>query len=548
MKTNKLKYIVGLAVLFGLSSCENFLEEKNLSSSTDVTYLIDEASFEQLVISAYSSTRSVTRQYAINLYGTDIFTRLSRVEGDLPINDYTNLTSDDETVSSLWSAIYTAMAECNAVVSRADNIPGISDETKKLRLAEVKTIRAWYYFILIQHFGGVPLITEEITTIETNFPKEPEENVYNFIISELESAIPALNETTEEFGRVTKGMAQHLLAKVYLTRGYTSFAGPNDFSTAATLAKTVINSEKYQLLDNFADVMDFNNQVNSEVIFSVQFINNAEYNINVNETGSFNGNNKHMTCKFQYDSYPGLSRVSQYGKPSKDLMPTDYFYNLFTEADSREDASITRAIIADEEDAGAGISIGDTVIYFPKIAWTAEQKAGVNYFVFNQEDRFEASSYTNVQFPFLKKFDDPDAPYSDYGEGTRDAFVFRLSETYLIAAEAYMNMNDKASALPFVNKIRERAAKTGFENDMQINENDLTIDFLLDEYARELAGETSRWCELKRTGKLSERAVANNAHVALHNATVDSHYFLRPIPESEILLTNGSLKQNPGYH
>ena len=83
---------------------------------------------------------------------------------------------------------------------------------------------------------------------------------------------------------------------------------------------------------------------------------------------------------------------------------------------------------------------------------------------------------------------------------------------------------------------------------MQIAVADVNIDLILDEYARELAGETFRWFELKRTGKLSERVVANNPHVALHNTSIDSHYLLRPIPNSEILLTNGSLEQNPGYN
>ena len=178
MRSILTKYIAILAFLLSFSSCENFLEEKNLSSSTDATYLIDEDSFEQLVVSAYSSTRSIARQYAINMYGTDIFTRLSKIEGDEPINDYTNLTSSDGTVEGLWSAIYTSMAECNAVISRADDIPGVSDDLKKLRVAEVKTIRAWFYFILVQHFGGVPLITKEITTIETSFTRDSEENIF----------------------------------------------------------------------------------------------------------------------------------------------------------------------------------------------------------------------------------------------------------------------------------------------------------------------------------------------------------------------------------
>ena len=102
-------------------------------------------------------------------------------------------------------------------------------------------------------------------------------------------------------------------------------------------------------------------------------------------------------------------------------------------------------------------------------------------------------------------------------------------------------------AVQLINKVRERAAKPGMTAAMDITIADLDaggIDFILDERARELTGETTRWFDLKRTGKLVERVKLYNAEAK--NNIKDFH-LLRPIPNQEILLSTGSMKQNPGY-
>ena len=130
-------------------------------------------------------------------------------------------------------------------------------------------------------------------------------------------------------------------------------------------------------------------------------------------------------------------------------------------------------------------------------------------------------------------------PYGD-GGGFRDAVIFRSGETRLIAAEAYFNDGNATSAATHINALRNRA---GLGN---IAPGNIDIDLILDESAKELAGEVSRWMELKRTGKLLERALAHNPHVALNNAIREFHLF-RPIPQTEIDLTNGALTQNDNY-
>lgn len=102
-------------------------------------------------------------------------------------------------------------------------------------MAEVKFLRAYYYYLLAEQFGDVPLVTDEITSAVTHFDRTPEKDVYKFIVSDLEACVDKLPATAEQFGRVTKGAANNLLALVHLTRGYKSYAESNDFALAASL-------------------------------------------------------------------------------------------------------------------------------------------------------------------------------------------------------------------------------------------------------------------------------------------------------------------------
>ncbi len=538
MKIQRLKiYSLGIALLFFAVSCESFLEEENLSNVSDQTYLVNESAFEELVAGAYNSLRGVSRFRALDFYGTDVYTRGGKIQGDHPVNDYTNLTPDNGDAKDGWKHNYKAISKCNAVITRADEIDGLDAALKVKRVAEVKTIRAYYYFYLVQQYGGVPIVDQEVRSVQSDFVRASEEQVYTFIIGDLEDAIAALPASPDQFGRITKGAAQHLLAKVLLTKGYRPFGGSADFTAAAQMAESVMGSNQYRLLNTFDEVFDYDNQKNDEVIFSIQYSSNIQFN--------GEGNNQYQLFKFGTDMYPGMNRTSDYGRANSKFMATDFFYSLFEEGDAREEGTLNRTLYAVEDASEIGISKGDIIIHFPKVAWTQAEKDAVNYFVYNPDEYIMNTEFGEIQFPYFKKFDDPLAPYGDNG-GFRDTYLFRLAETYLIAAEAYLQAGNSTKALELVNAIRARAAKPGFEGAMALNS--VNIDVILDERAIELAGEVSRWADLKRTGKLSERVLAHNPHVQLHHSsTIDAHYLVRPIPESEIMLTNGSLVQNDGY-
>jgi hypothetical protein len=154
------------------------------------------------------------------------------------------------------------------------------------------------------------------------------------------------------------------------------------------------------------------------------------------------------------------------------------------------------------------------------------------------------SKYVPALAPTLIKYFD--TKRSDMNSPSiRPIIVYRLADTYLVAAEAAFMDGRPADAVPYINAIRRRAAyPSGDPQAMEIQASDLTLDFILDERSRELCGELVRWLDLVRTGQLLRR-------VRLHNtdaqANIQDKHILRPIPQTQIdATTTGPVyPQNP---
>ncbi|UFH57128.1 RagB/SusD family nutrient uptake outer membrane protein [Spirosoma sp. KNUC1025] len=146
----------------------------------------------------------------------------------------------------------------------------------------------------------------------------------------------------------------------------------------------------------------------------------------------------------------------------------------------------------------------------------------------------------------MSKFMDPTRASLNEAQSARDVFVIRLAEVYLIAAEAQMKLGNLQAAADYINVVRTRAAKSGKSAAMQITSAEVTLDFILDERARELAGEQIRWFDLKRTGKLLDRVRADAPDNAVN---IQEYHVLRPIPQTQLdAVTNKTeFTQNQGY-
>lgn len=525
-----------------IGGCDNYIEEDIYSGITSENFLTEDNA-DQLVIGLYDGTRDVYKNYGYMFAGTDIFTSQNEVFSFSSENDYNSFNAPQN--NGVWSSNYSVISKANTAINRYETQIDWSDanlENKAYGIAQARALRALAYYNLVQQFGGVALELEEPQSIRTDYTRSSEEETYALIISELEASIPTLKDDPET-GRFSKRAAQHVLAEVYLTRAYKSFAGGSDFQTAADLAVQAIGSYDIRS-QSFEELFDYDNQVNPEILFAAHW----------GDTGfaEDRGNNKHSLFMTGVQELPGVSRDNPYGKSGDGLMMTPYFYSLFADNDSRENVTMHRTIIADE--VSGSVNPGDTVVYFPKHALSeTELKDKLNrywvyqpdQYLFGRPDVIEGVNYQFTanplftNFPIMKKFDDE--VFQEEGGGARDTYIFRVAGTHLIAAEALLGAGNTTQALVHINRVRERA--TGVAD----HYTSLDLDIILEERALELVGEDNRWTTLKRMGKLEERVGLYNPHYRDHGAFDAAKHILRPIPVLELEISPTTMTQNNGY-
>ena len=551
-----IKIFAVMSLLLMTQSCKDLLVEKVVSGIGN-DYVNTPKGFEDAVKSAYSSLRyyyGTQQGLTMTEFGTDIYAT-GADGGYKGFHFYdTQLNPTVDYLGNTWDELYRGINTCNAVIERAPAAT-VSDAIKKMRVAEVKFLRAHYYYILQQQFGGVDLRLSETLAPTKATKRASEAEMYAAIIKDLNDAIPALETKAQssDYGRATKAAAETLLAKVYLAKAYSASKAADDFSKAAELCKTVTTAYGFKLLDDFASVFDENNQVNSEIVFAVQYTSDPLTNL-TNTVGATNGgNNLHLFFGMQYDVQPGLKRDVFYGRPFKRLRPTPYLLETcFKDRvnDSRYKKSFRDTWLSNNPGANLNASFddskskltfaaGDTTIFIPGYEMSKADRAKKKYQV------LVPSAYSEALFPTLTKFFDTKRPDLTYEPGSRDYFVFRLADVYLMLAEAQLKSGNVSEATKAINMVRTRAGWPGKKDAMLITDADMTFEFLMDERARELAGEQTRWMDLKRWGNLVERVQKYNPQAAVN---VKAIHNLRPIPQTQIDRSDvGVFAQNPGY-
>ncbi len=544
-----ITYIIGL-LAFVFSSCSDFLDEDNRSNAIAEEVYLTADGFESLVVANYSQLRGIYGQEAfIFCSGTDMYAQGRDPEPE-GLATYVELNPNSVGVDQLYTSCYEAIRLANTAVyygeitEQTDNLPNL--------LGQVKYLRANAYFLLVQTYGGVPLVTEFIDEPILSYTRDSDEDIYAFIIEELEEAL-GLVEDVNFTGRVTRRSVLHLLSKVYLTRAYESFGPAEDFSTAATLADQAINGQTLNL--SFAELWAPENDLNEEVLFSVQY---SAASVATDPTGL-----GHRQSTY-FGPYQGGSEVVVDGvvtAPNRSfrLCPTEYAIRLFTQEDERWSAtfmerSFTSYFDFFRVDEALHDSLKVAHYYAPlwasstadTIAWRAADPERRSDAVIHTFGSYDAGAEISTDYETIptKKFDDPTAPYGGT-TSTRDIILSRLGETYLLAAEAYLGAGDPATGLDRLNVVRSRAGVA----DATLAE--FNIDYILDERGRELLGEYHRWFDLKRTGTLVERAVAHHFLIEDESAFAGNNgeqKILRPIPQSAIDLNqNREFEQNPAY-
>ncbi|MEP7267141.1 MAG: RagB/SusD family nutrient uptake outer membrane protein [Saprospiraceae bacterium] len=554
---NNLRVGLMACLLFSFFSCGKDLLQETVVSNIGNDYINTPKGFEDAVRAAYSSLRffyGTQQGLTLTEYGTDIYAT-GADGGYKGFHFYdAQLQPTVDYLINTWDELYRGINTCNAIIDRAANVVGVPDVTKKLRVAEAKFLRAHYYYILHQQFGGVDLRLTETLAPTKATARATDAQMYAAIIKDCNDAIADLENKghSSDYGRATKASAETLLAKVYLAKAYGASKAADDFQKASDLCSGIISKYGFKLLSDFASIHDENNQINSEVVFAVQYTTDQLANT-TNATGSGNGgNNLHLFFGMQYDVQPGMQRDVFYGRPFKRLRPTAYCLNtVFGERVNDSRYSKTFRTVWKSNNPGSNLNAsfdnskaklnfasGDTTIFIPGFEMSKEERATKKYQV------LVPSAYNEALFPTLQKFFDTKRADKTDERGTRDYFVWRLADIYLMQAEALLQLGKVKEATDAINVVRVRAAFPGKEDAMKITQGQMTFDFLVEERARELAGEEMRWMDLKRWGILVDRVKKYNPQAS---AISDKHN-VRPIPQTQIDRSDpGVFPQNPGY-
>ncbi len=555
---------------------------------------------EMLLFQCYLPIRAwYGKEVGTNLteLGTDIYTRgLDNRALDIANYDTINELNANY-LTALWNELYRGLINCNAAVNFIGK-SSLSDVEKTKKEAEVRFLRAFYLWHIVETWGGA-MYTLDFRPLEQNsFSTVPVDTMYNQIIRDLifaETNLPAKSEVKTE---LSKQVARAFLARIYLTRGI------ND--KALSYSEMIIKSGEFALSNNLDSVWYIHNRQNPEFIYALDNtiypdpLNSYAENIyNYSNNVTFlclreGGNQNHLMFEIRYESLSwGLMRSIQDGRGYQRYMPTKFFIDLFDETtDKRFNSSFKNVWYANyidlipnwkhnyyingikyavpAEKVGTDMfALEDTAVYFSKTPVPKSQKAKFDttdlyyfhpekgYLIIDINDMYQPNgtpdSANNRQyyFPITKKFYDNTKASIAQQYSSRNAVILRISEMYLIAAEAAYKTGNTVLAYDYLLALANSRSYTGdgaaLLSKYGINSGtDIDIDFILDERARELAGEQLRWFDLKRTGKLVERVAAHNTDVGNNIKEFHNLRYI-PINQPELIYKFDGLKQNPGY-
>lgn len=546
MKKQFLFVCLAIAGALVCGGCTEFLTADNPSAITDQYYNTLDGQ-QRLLTDMYSKYRTVYSTGQLQYYGTDMYMAVTESPDEKMFGGYDkSFNSTAGVVGPYWSTLYKIVQEGNTLLNRCT--PEVAGDQYAGITAQGRFLRALAYYYLVETFGPVPLLTEENTGLIESAERTSEENIYAFMVSELQDIVDVLPARPTETGRLSNAAVLQLLGKVLLTRAYKDFAATDDFEKAAACFDRIIEDpeQNYHLLDSYADVFDEDNQGNAEVIWAIQYGTDKDY------LGG--GNSQHLLFGFNIVAL----RPDLFDKVQKDYsaMQRGYWiipqvHEWFTDPvlDSRYDVTFKREFYVNNV---ASEHYGELGLYFPR--WnddSGDDKGALECYPYKNGDIYNwypnSTALTILQtgsdfMPIVQKFKESNIDWN--GPGTREDIVMRVGDTYLLSAEAWLGAGDETKALTRINDLRMRAASDpARREEMKLAEVDL--DVILDERGRELLGEHDRWFDLKRTGKLIERAYRYNPFVPYYNNLNENH-LVRPIPQDERNKVAG-LTQNAGY-
>ena len=567
----KILYSVALAAccMGTMTSCSDFLDASNKSNVTAKQSFATKEGLNNLVNNAYQHLQNV---YAAPLFtscfsaGTDMYAD-ARNKMNEALNTYETLTPENTDIKNLYTYLYSGIRAANSVSYYAQTAQ-VDDKTKGQLIGEARVLAAYEYYLLVNNFGGVPIMKDFLTTADTGYPKSSAADVYAYIISELEDVIGKnvlqASTATKVGGRISQETAKAILAKTYLSAAW-DLNKQEYFSKAAALADEVIAGRK--LTTPFAKLWkaDGSGDDNEEFLWDV------EYDLaTANNTTSGGTEWSGYYCNYLGGNEDNIKATTS------SYVPTLYALHCFKKGDQRYDATFMKELPDINKGNAANTGYwtwyknGESLVGKPVTryysawyetdadfeAWKAIDPANRanTYRIPMDSQSKEAQNmdgrdmeyYDNQQLVYgsspCKKFDDSKTATTEKNTCYRDIHIITLPEMYLVAAEAYLKAGDNPKALARLNEVHQRAGLSALTGT-------ITIDDILDENACENFGNEARWMDLRRTQTLVTRCTKYNHEMGDKAAQYIGKKLLRPIPQAAID-ANDQLTladQNPGY-
>lgn len=557
MNNNVRLFLIVIAAGFVMSSCHKIEVTPN-SLYTEEVFPKTQDEFESVLGTIYTSIRG---HYSLAYWFAQ---ELSSDEAILPVyggnwfdgQGYIQLhrhdwNKDHGWITTVWNDANSIAGLCNQTMYIFRNAP--AGDSKNTAVAELKTLRAFAYWELLDMFGNVPL--------DTIYPspgvqaKATRAEVYNFVVSELKSALPFLKTTTGKttYGKVTSWMANALLAKIYLNAEV--YAGTAKYNECIAACDAIISSGNFAVEPRASYLSQFyptNGPSFKEFIFAIPYdpstdngyLYHARYDLNRN-----------LGIKYRYSgSTPGgynfdqiiLNQTTGNGlinaRPSGPRATLSSFYNSYFKTDANDirrdqwlmgnqfwpDGApvMVRTTKKGYNQFYTGSDGGDPYTYQLYIDSVISARQTLSSIDLGNDEIAWNMGIRNIKFL-------PDANSSSRNQ-SNDAPLFRYSDILLMKAEAILRGGAATSGhtpLSLVNMVRSnRTTSPAWTS--------VTLDDLYAERAREFTWECWRRNDMIRFGKYE------NAYGFKSNA--DTYRRIFPIP-TQAMNTNPKLVQNPGY-
>ncbi|WP_163381223.1 RagB/SusD family nutrient uptake outer membrane protein [Cyclobacterium sp. SYSU L10401] len=489
-----INYCFTVLIAIGLHSCDAFLEENPGTLTTQADLSSPEAA-RAFVTSIYANLNVVVT--GSGGWGGNTLSLLEFMSGKadgVPQTEafrFNQLTYDSQSfyIDTYWNGLYQGILRCNVALEQLPQFSILSEQELSDYLAEVRTMRAFYYFYLVRMYGDVPMISEPVRELaDVNRPRVAVKTIYDEII--LPDLLAAENSGLawrRSNGEVSMGFIKSLLADVYLTyAGHPVMGGNQAYTESALRSKEVLDQmgTVYNLFPEYTDMINPENKNSGEFIFQVQFD-------KVNRTNPLT-----PVC------LPTFAGISVYSNEFGGLVPRQEFVESFEAGDKRVQEK--QYFITEYK----GETLGGHYIYkwFDQTAVDEDARSELNF------------------------------------------SVYRLPDVMLMYAEASNRAEGSPNslALEMVNEIRERAELDPISG---MGMEDFEAEVWNQRYF-ELCFEGKAWFDMLRTRKVRNDLTGAYddfvGHTNVFNSTFAEKNLLFPIPLREMDV-NAELVQNPGF-